>query len=55
MGPDVAETAADGAPEFFSGAKPALQPNESLVQTFLSCAPSKALRIQSLALPSAAL
>ncbi len=34
MGPDAAETAADGAPEFFSGAKPAVQPNESLVQTF---------------------
>ena len=35
MGPNVVETAADGTPEFFSGAKPAVQPNESLVQTFL--------------------
>jgi hypothetical protein len=34
MGPDVAETAADGAPEFFSAPKTAVQPDESLVQTF---------------------
>ena len=46
MGPDVAETAADGAPEFFSGAKPALQPNESLVQTFLSGKENAVLTIE---------